>query len=43
LRKQAYHFDTVSDLLYVMKPNKHVYEVLDSDFVELMDRGEAGF
>lgn len=43
LRKQAYHFDMVSDKLYVMKPGSTVYEALDSDFIELMDRGEAGF
>jgi len=43
LRKEAYHFDKVSDQLHVMKPGSSVYQPLDSDFVELMERGEAGF
>jgi len=43
LRKEAYHLDQVSDKLYVMKPGSTIYEALDSDFVELMNRGEAGF
>jgi len=44
LRKEAYHLDQVNkEPLYVMKPRQTEYEILESDFYQLLKKGEAGF
>ena len=43
LRSTAYHPDRVREPVRVMKPGSARYEVLDQDFYQQIQRGEAGY
>ena len=43
LRKEAYDLKQIQDTLYVLKPGKSAYELLDLDFAEKITHGNAGF
>jgi citronellyl-CoA synthetase len=43
LRKQAYHLDQVSDLIYVLKPRTDAYELLDEEYAAILRAGKAGY
>jgi citronellyl-CoA synthetase len=43
LREEGYDLGRVSDPLYVMKPGKECYEVLEREFATAIGHGDAGF
>ena len=44
LREEAYHLDKVKgDKVYIKKPGENIYSLLDEDYYNIIQDGEAGF
>ena len=44
LREEAYHLDKVKgDKVYIKKPGENIYSLLDEDYYNVIQNGEAGF
>ena len=44
LREEAYHLDKVKgDKVYIKKPGENIYSILDEDYYNIIQDGEAGF
>ncbi len=43
LRKEGYDLELVNDLIYVLKPRRDTYELLDATFAAILRAGEAGY
>ena len=43
LREAAYHLDKCPDTIYVLKPGRDQYEVLDDSFYQQITSGQAGY
>ena len=44
LREEAYHLDKVKgDKVYIKKPGRNIYSLLDEDYYNIIQDGEAGF